>query len=190
MTTPIFLRVYYFYNISIYEIYRKWRWTFELYFSHCINWWGFIIGYNGTFHSAGSWLLRQQLCGCSPTHPTAERRFRLTSAFNALPSMSSRTVFYCVGLYYTGQCIQSSLDHHSLGLVDRLTWLRSKNLDTPYMRLTGCNARRARPNRHNNIAAHYKKRLLPRSLIRLNNLMKHGSFVGAKHSVHQSPCYC
>ena len=92
------------------------RWTFELYFSHCINCWGFIWGYNGTFPSAGSWLLRQQLCGCSPTHPTAERRFRLTSAFNALPSMSSRTVFYCVGLSYTGQCIQSSLDHHSLGL--------------------------------------------------------------------------
>ena len=31
MTTPIFLRVYYVYNISINEIHRKWRWTFELY---------------------------------------------------------------------------------------------------------------------------------------------------------------
>ena len=64
------------------------------------------------------------------------------------------------------------------------------------MRLTGCNARRARPNRHNNIAAHYKKRLLPRSLIRLNNLMKHGSFVGAKlaftrvHAIASSGSSC
>jgi hypothetical protein len=54
------------------------------------------------------------------------------------------------------------------------------------MRLTGSNARRA--NRHNEIAAHHKKRLLPHSLIRLNSLVKHFSFVGAKHSIHRSTC--
>jgi hypothetical protein len=31
---------------------------------------------------------------------------------------------------------------------------------------------------------------LSHSLIRLNSLVKHVSFVGAKHSIHRSPCYC
>jgi hypothetical protein len=76
-------------------------------------------------------------CGCSATHPTAERRLRLTST---LPSMSSRTVFYSVGLL-----LDSAFSNHSITIHWDYSWLRSKNCDTWYMRLTGCNVTRDAP---------------------------------------------
>jgi hypothetical protein len=61
--------------------------------THCNT---FLYGYNGTFPSAGSWLLGQQATprwlAYSPY--AVERRPPLTSAINLIPSMSSiRTVY-------------------------------------------------------------------------------------------------
>jgi hypothetical protein len=107
--------------------------------------------------SCGSRLPRNLLTKCCCTRPP------LTSAFNLLPSMSSRTVLY-------------------RALVQAYYW--TVHPDTRYAFNRMQRVTRVPTCRHNYIAAYLVrfKWLLPHSLIRLNSPVKHVSFVGAKHS--------